>query len=182
MSSSILWRMITIKQGEVAVEIDDTVAKLVLGEANMDEWNDARFLATHNIIYCPFTGCGKAFDTDISSSRDQARVQCPDCSRSICQVCKTVWHENMTCQVYQAIPISERVPDDAALLDLAKQLNWRQCPKCYAWPMELKHGCNHTICIICRHHFCYTCGADFDYTGGKYRCRGGEACRVWEDL
>jgi hypothetical protein len=40
-----------VKPGEQPVEISDMTARLVLGEANMDEWNHARFLSTLNLIY-----------------------------------------------------------------------------------------------------------------------------------
>ncbi|KAJ7231333.1 hypothetical protein C8J57DRAFT_1251230 [Mycena rebaudengoi] len=29
--------------------------------------------------------------------------------------------------------------------------------------------------------FCYTCGADFEHKGGKYMCKGGKGCKVWEE-
>jgi hypothetical protein len=40
-----------VKPGEQPVEISDMTARLVLGEANMDEWNHARFLSMLNLIY-----------------------------------------------------------------------------------------------------------------------------------
>jgi len=166
-------------------EISDMTARLVLGEANTDEWNHARFLASLNLIYCPHRGCDETFDADDVApapsgvSHAPTLVQCPRCRGSLCRACKSIWHENLTCQAYQALPATERDPDDVAFANLARQERWRRCPKCSAM-VELKFGCNHITCV-CRHHFCYQCGADFEHTGGKYRCTGGSGCKVWEE-
>ncbi|KAJ6486832.1 hypothetical protein C8R45DRAFT_996149 [Mycena sanguinolenta] len=174
-----------VKPGEQPVEIGDMTARLVLGEANMDEWNHARFLSTLNLIYCPHKGCDETFDADDvapapSGVKHAATlVQCPRCRGSLCKSCKAIWHENLTCAQYQALPLTERAPEDVAFANLAAQEKWRRCPKCSAM-VELKFGCNHITCI-CKHHFCYTCGADFEHTNGKYRCTGGMGCKVWEE-
>jgi hypothetical protein len=40
-----------VKPGEQLIEISDQTARLVLGEVNMEEWNQARFMLTLNIMY-----------------------------------------------------------------------------------------------------------------------------------
>ncbi|KAJ7143327.1 hypothetical protein C8R43DRAFT_1130754 [Mycena crocata] len=174
-----------VKPGENPVEISDMTARLCLGESNMDEWAHARFLSSLNLIYCPHRGCDETFDADdvapAPSGVEHAKslVQCPRCRCSLCKSCKSIWHENLTCAMYQALPMTERAPEDVAFANLAKQEKWRRCPKCSAM-VELKFGCNHITCV-CKHHFCYTCGADFEHKGGKYRCKGGLGCKVWEE-
>ncbi|KAJ7627657.1 hypothetical protein DFH06DRAFT_1339170 [Mycena polygramma] len=174
-----------IKPGEELVEISDVTARLVLGEANMEEWNHARFLSTLNLIYCPHNGCDETFDADDVApapsgvNHAPTLVQCPRCRGSLCKACKSVWHDKLTCEAYQALPMTERAPEDVAFATLAKQEKWRRCPKCSAM-VELKYGCNHITCI-CKHHFCYTCGADFQHSGGRYKCTGGRGCKVWEE-
>ncbi|KAJ6631207.1 hypothetical protein B0H10DRAFT_712610 [Mycena sp. CBHHK59/15] len=174
-----------VKPGEIPVEISDLTVRLVLGESNMDEWNHARFLSTLNLVYCPHKGCEEAFDADDVAPAPRGLeyaktiVQCPRCRGSLCKACKVVWHDNMTCEAYQALPIAERAPEDVAFANLARQEKWRRCPKCAAM-VELKYGCNHITCH-CKHHFCYTCGADFEHTNGRYRCKGGRGCKVWEE-
>ncbi|KAJ7802395.1 hypothetical protein B0H14DRAFT_3780480 [Mycena olivaceomarginata] len=157
-----------VKPGEQPVEISDMTARLVLGEANMDEWNHARFLSTLNLIYCPHKGCDETFDADDVAPAPAASRSygCPRCRGSLCKVLQT-------------LPGTERAPEDVAFATLAAQEKWRRCPKCSAM-VELKFGCNHITCI-CNHHFCYTCGADFEHTNGKYQCKGGAACKVWEE-
>ncbi|KAJ7336456.1 hypothetical protein DFH08DRAFT_878875 [Mycena albidolilacea] len=170
-----------VKPGEQPVEIGDMTARLVLGEANMDEWNHARFLSMLNLIYCPHKGCDETFDADdvAPAPGSVTLVRCPRCRGSLCKVCKSVWHENLTCAQYQTLPVTERAPEDVAFATLAAQEKWRRCPKCSAM-VELKFGCSHITCI-CNHHFCYTCGADFEHMNGKYQCKGGAACKVWEE-
>ncbi|KAJ7143328.1 hypothetical protein C8R43DRAFT_572418 [Mycena crocata] len=89
-------------------QISDTTARLVLGEKNMNEWAHARFLSTLNLIYCPHPGCNEVFDADDAVPESPAysrnRVQCPHCKRSLCKACKAVWHEDLTCLMYQASP------------------------------------------------------------------------------
>ncbi|KAJ7136092.1 hypothetical protein C8R44DRAFT_769668 [Mycena epipterygia] len=102
---------------EKPIEISDATAQLVLGEPNMDEWNHARFFLTLNLIYCPHQGCNEAFDVDdVVPTQDvqqhpRIRVQCPHCKRALCKACKSVWHENLTCLMYQALPPNERSVD-----------------------------------------------------------------------
>ncbi|KAJ7637073.1 hypothetical protein FB45DRAFT_908153 [Roridomyces roridus] len=174
-----------VKPGEQPVEISDVTAKLVLGDTNMNDWNHARFLSTLNLIYCPHKGCDESFDAnDIAPAPSgvehaQTLVQCPRCRKTLCTSCKSVWHDKLTCEQYQALPVDERNPEDVAFANLAKQEKWRRCPKCSAM-VELKFGCNHITCV-CQHHFCYTCGADFEHKGGRYRCKGGLGCKVWEE-
>ncbi|KAJ7802396.1 hypothetical protein B0H14DRAFT_2614301 [Mycena olivaceomarginata] len=131
-----------VKPGEQPVEISDMTARLVLGEANMDEWNHARFLSMLNLIYCPHKGCDETFDADdVAPSPDGVTlVRCPRCRGSLCKVCKSVWHENLTCAQYQTLPITERAPEDVVFATLAAQEKWRRCPKCSAM-VELKFGC-----------------------------------------
>ncbi|KAK7018996.1 RBR-type E3 ubiquitin transferase [Favolaschia claudopus] len=162
-----------VKPGEQPVEISDMTARLVLGDPNMDEWNHARFLSTLNLIYCPHRGCDETFDADDVApapsgvSHAKSLVQCPRCRGSLCKSCKVVWHDKMTCEQYQALPLTERAPEDVAFVNLALQEKWRRCP--------------HHISCICGNHFCYSCGAKFEHTNGKYRCTGGAGCKVWDE-
>ncbi|KAJ7580269.1 hypothetical protein C8J56DRAFT_278895 [Mycena floridula] len=173
------------KPGEKAVEISDNTARLVLGEPNMEPWDDARYLSTLNLIYCPHKGCNELLNADDIAPAPKGvqysknLVQCPRCKGSLCISCKVVWHQNLTCAAYQALPLTERAPEDVAFANLARLEKWRRCPKCSAM-VELKSGCNHITCT-CKHHFCYTCGSDFEHKGGKYRCKGGSGCKVWEE-
>ncbi|KAJ7076107.1 hypothetical protein B0H15DRAFT_605916 [Mycena belliarum] len=97
-----------VKKGKLPVEISDLTARLVLGEPNMDEWKYARFLSRLNIIYCPHRGCNEPFDVEdvLPTQGEPNLVQCPRCQGSICTACKSIWHDNMTCLMYQALPLN----------------------------------------------------------------------------
>ncbi|KAF7349213.1 RBR-type E3 ubiquitin transferase [Mycena sanguinolenta] len=165
-----------IQPGKQHVPISDVIAQQTLGEPNMEEWNHARIFL--NLIPCSHKNCGKTFPPDEGA---KTLIQCPWCGGSLCKACKSIWHENMTCERYQALPIEQRAPEDAVFLNLAKQEKWRRCPNTQCSAMvELKHGCNHITCV-CGHHFCYICGAPFAHENGTYRCTGGENCAVWEE-
>ncbi|KAJ7437373.1 hypothetical protein B0H11DRAFT_629269 [Mycena galericulata] len=116
-----------VKKGMKPIHISDATARLVLGEPNMNEWNYARFLHTLNVIHCPHQGCNAVFDVDdvvpaqgVQYARN--RVQCPCCRGSLCKACKSVWHENLTCLMYQASPVHERFPDRQQLWDAPKSI------------------------------------------------------------
>ncbi|KAJ6486829.1 hypothetical protein C8R45DRAFT_1098105 [Mycena sanguinolenta] len=163
-----------IKPGKKRGPISDVTAQQTLGEPNMEEWKHARLL--FNLITCSHQHCGKTFTPDEDA---KTLIQCLWCGGSLCKACRSIWHESMTCERYQALPIERRAPEDAVFLNLAKQEKWRRCPKCSAM-VELKYGCNHITCV-CGDHFCYICGAPFEYENGTYRCTGGENCAVWEE-
>ncbi|KAJ7484674.1 hypothetical protein FB451DRAFT_89453 [Mycena latifolia] len=97
------------KPREKSIEISDQTAQLVLGEPNMDEWKYARFLSRLNIIHCPHKGCNEAFDgaeiLPAPGVHEPTHVQCPRCKGSLCKACKVVWHEKLTCLIYQASPV-----------------------------------------------------------------------------
>ncbi|KAJ6486828.1 hypothetical protein C8R45DRAFT_269514 [Mycena sanguinolenta] len=106
-----------VKKEPNAKEISDATARLVLGESNMEEWNRARFASTLRLLQCPHRNCGYTFDTDdaIRSKSFPCRetcVLCPNCRGPLCMTCRSVWHEDMTCLIYQALPRNEKPPGD----------------------------------------------------------------------
>ncbi|KAJ7800311.1 hypothetical protein B0H14DRAFT_2900252 [Mycena olivaceomarginata] len=88
-----------VKKGAKSREINDATARLVLGESNMDEWNQARFWSTLSLLHCLHEGCNHSFDVeDAIPSRDWESptcVQCPRCKGLMCKTCKSVWHEGL---------------------------------------------------------------------------------------
>ncbi|KAJ7190955.1 hypothetical protein GGX14DRAFT_482314, partial [Mycena pura] len=97
-----------IPQGMRLPEISDATARMVLGDANMDEWLQARFLVSVRRITCPYRGCGQTIDVDdvlsaalVAIPYTETCVQCPRCKGLMCRACKSVWHDNLTCLMYQ---------------------------------------------------------------------------------
>eukprot|EP01113_Clastostelium_recurvatum_P002591 TRINITY_DN11094_c0_g1_i1.p1 TRINITY_DN11094_c0_g1~~TRINITY_DN11094_c0_g1_i1.p1 ORF type:complete len:380 (+),score=76.10 TRINITY_DN11094_c0_g1_i1:749-1888(+) len=109
---------------------------------------------------CPMAGCqGMFLLEDITD--EHPNVECPACNRMSCSRCKVPWsnHAEFTCAQYQALPDSERQPEDRAFRRMIVERGWRIC-KCGA-PIEKTEGCNHMTCV-CGRHFCYMDGAELD--------------------
>ncbi|KAF7323818.1 RBR-type E3 ubiquitin transferase [Mycena kentingensis (nom. inval.)] len=88
--------------------ISDSIARLVLGDTNMEEWNHAAFLSSLRHMRCE---CLYSFDIDdaVPASSQMTPdsvtcIHCPRCRRLLCKRCRTAWHENLTCQSFQAVP------------------------------------------------------------------------------
>ncbi|KAF7318205.1 RBR-type E3 ubiquitin transferase [Mycena chlorophos] len=89
-------------------EISDAIACCVLGDMNMLEWNQARYMASLQLMWCPYRDCNRSFDVNDAHSLGSAYlaagncIRCPHCNGFVCKSCKSAWHENLSCLVYQA--------------------------------------------------------------------------------
>ncbi|KAG9003806.1 hypothetical protein FRB93_010822 [Tulasnella sp. JGI-2019a] len=66
------------------------------------------------------------------------------------------------------------MPEDRAVLELARAQQWRRCPSCRVI-VELTQGCNHITCT-CRSEFCFRCGSDW-----RGQCTSNPPCALWEE-
>ncbi|KAF8107626.1 hypothetical protein N665_0119s0087 [Sinapis alba] len=153
-------------------------------EANMRSTNSGK-------IYCPYPNCSFLLDpreclspgrasasasassSSCSQSENSCCVKCPLCERFVCVDCGVPWHDSMSCEEFQILPVDERYPDDITLHRLARYKRWRRCQQCRVM-IELAQGCNHMTCR-CGHEFCYCCGAE--YREGHQSC----TCAFWDD-
>ncbi|CAH2078508.1 unnamed protein product, partial [Thlaspi arvense] len=138
-------------------------------------------------IYCPYPNCSFLLDpseclspgrasasaSSSSHSENSCCVECPVCERFVCVDCGVPWHDSMSCEEFQILPVDERYPDDITLHRLARYKRWRRCQQCRIM-IELAQGCNHMTCR-CGHEFCYCCGAE--YREGQQSC----TCAFWDD-
>jgi len=124
--------------------------------------------------YCHNRQCSTLLQLD---ETDEPRATCPLCKMVVCVPCKTQWHNDLTCEEYQALPPDVRSPEDRLLIQLAKEKKWRRCKDC-GRIIELAYGCNHMTCP-CGTHFCFKCGAAWDTK--VYKCSRGAGCLLWED-
>ncbi|KAI0674525.1 hypothetical protein C8Q78DRAFT_1015358 [Trametes maxima] len=134
--------------------IPDVVAERVLSEKGMVLWHHQKLLDSLPRHYCPNPRCSALVQLDEDSEDPQAL--CPSCNSLICVPCRVVWHDDLTCEEYQALPLDDRSPEDQKALQLIKAENWRRCPSC-AFIVELALGCNHITCR-CKTEFCFKCG------------------------
>ncbi|KAF9459774.1 hypothetical protein BDZ94DRAFT_995454 [Collybia nuda] len=152
----------------------DDVAERILGENGMVQWHHQKLLDSIPRLFCPNPKCSSLVEAD--EDNDDPQAICPSCQKTICASCRTLWHNGLTCEEYQALPLDERSPEDRLLLELAKAERWRRCPSC-AVIVELISGCNHMTCR-CGFHFCFQCGSPAT-TGGL--CTRKPPCELWEE-
>ncbi|KAI9221767.1 hypothetical protein BC828DRAFT_341312, partial [Blastocladiella britannica] len=112
---------------------------------------------TGDAIYCPARGC----DAFLHMGDDYDKlatpcVRCYQCKTVICFPCRSVMHDDLTCAEFQALPDSEREPDDISLLSIAADHKWKRCQACRAI-VERVAGCNYVMCH-CGVGLCYECG------------------------
>ncbi|KAI0777234.1 hypothetical protein BD413DRAFT_601706 [Trametes elegans] len=155
--------------------IPDAIAKRVLSEKTMVLWHHQKLLDSLPRHYCPNPRCSARVQLDEDSEDPQAL--CPSCNTLICVPCRVVWHTDLSCEEYQALPLDERSPEDQKALQLMKAENWRRCPSC-SFIVELTLGCNHITCR-CKTEFCFKCGSLWDVR--KKRCSRNPSCELWDD-
>ncbi|EJF63850.1 hypothetical protein DICSQDRAFT_160351 [Dichomitus squalens LYAD-421 SS1] len=155
--------------------LTDEVAQRVLTEEGMTLWHRQKLLDSIPKYYCPNPKCSELVQTDEDSEDPQA--MCPSCDSVICVPCRVIWHDGLTCDEYQDLPLDERSPDDQKALQLMKAQNWRRCPNC-AIIVELTLGCNHITCR-CKTEFCFRCGAIWDVRKGS--CSRRPSCDLWDE-
>ncbi|OSD08736.1 hypothetical protein PYCCODRAFT_1455722 [Trametes coccinea BRFM310] len=155
--------------------IPDEVAGRVLSEKGMVLWHSQKLLDSGPRHYCPNPRCSALVQIDEESEDPQA--VCPACSSLICVPCRVLWHTDLNCEEYQALPLDDRSPEDQDALRLIKAENWRRCPNC-SFIVELTHGCNHITCR-CKTEFCFKCGSLWDVRNKQ--CSREPSCELWDE-
>ncbi|KAI0371250.1 hypothetical protein BV20DRAFT_965420 [Pilatotrama ljubarskyi] len=155
--------------------IPDEVAERVMSEKGMVLWHHQKLLDSLPRHYCPNPRCSALVQLDEDSEDPQAL--CPSCNTVICVPCRVIWHDDLSCEEYQALPVDDRSPEDQKALQLIKAENWRRCPSC-SFIVELTHGCNHITCR-CKTEFCFKCGSLWDVR--NKRCSREPSCDLWDD-
>jgi hypothetical protein len=97
-------------------------------------------------VYCSNPACSE-FLTGSQTSTVRS-IQCPQCARSTCSVCRQVAHPaTLTC----------KLEINSSIEPLVEEKKWQHCPECHA-VIELTQGCYHITCR-CTAQFCYVCAA-----------------------
>jgi len=111
-----------------------------------------KLLATSQSWFpCLKPGCenGVFFDEDATFTR----FTCPGCKSIWCVKCKDAFHDNETCDRFQAWK-QENGNADNALQQLIKQRVVKVCPQCKT-PTQKAEGCNFMTCQRCHVHWCW---------------------------
>jgi len=108
-----------------------------------------------NVYQCPTPNCKNRAEI----APDLIRFVCAYCQIVSCTKCKiTPFHEEKTCEEYQAERQDIDDADQKLFEDFAGQEGFKKCPRCSTW-VEKTFGCNHMICPNpqCSADFCYQC-------------------------
>ncbi|KAL1746746.1 hypothetical protein HDZ31DRAFT_33531 [Schizophyllum fasciatum] len=159
--------------------ITDDVARRVLSEKGLVMWHTQRLLDSLPKLYCPNKQCSALVQAH--EDPDEPMAECPSCMQSMCIPCRVPWHQDLSCEEFQALPPDERSPEDRLLFELARAQSWRRCPECMVI-VELTVGCNHMICR-CGTHFCFRCGSLWKKGRGRDagQCTRVPPCDLWDE-
>lgn len=105
-------------------------------------------------FYCPFKDCSAMMVGD-GSNAEVTQTECPSCNRLFCVKCKVTWHAGIGCEEFQRFGNSKKKSsdeEDAMLIQMAKNKQWRRCPSCKFY-VEKTDGCLHISCRLVS--FCY---------------------------
>ncbi|CAI9267633.1 unnamed protein product [Lactuca saligna] len=159
---------VKIKENMAEVKCPDPKCKRLIGpelcgsivpKEVLERWEDALceslILGTQK-FYCPFKDCSAMLVDDGGEAVTSS--ECPNCHRLFCAQCKVAWHSDMDCNEFKSLSKDERNPEDLMLMQLAKNKQWKRCPRCN-YIVEKREGCHHISCR-CGQHFCYGCGKE----------------------
>jgi E3 ubiquitin-protein ligase RNF144 len=94
-------------------------------------------------FYCPFKDCSALLVND--GKEVVTASECPNCHRLFCAQCKVSWHTGVNCKEFKKLKVGERESKDLMAMELAKNKNWKKCPKCRFY-VERNEGCTRIIC------------------------------------
>mmetsp|Transcript_5312 Transcript_5312/g.9741 ORF Transcript_5312/g.9741 Transcript_5312/m.9741 type:complete len:329 (+) Transcript_5312:3117-4103(+) len=146
----------------------DTFERLDKLMASRFEFDDQ----TERIEQCPNKSCLFQFLID----KNVTSYQCPQCKTDYCSLCRNRAHGSSKCVKVNANASAE----DRALIEMAKQLGWKQCPVCKT-VIEKNEGCVFMVCQseVCKGttYFCYVCEKHLNEKHERHVCLGGKIAK-----
>ncbi|KAI0945540.1 hypothetical protein AcW1_001738 [Taiwanofungus camphoratus] len=101
--------------------IPDEVAERVLSASEIVLWRHRKLLDSLPRYFCPNPRCSVL--VQLHDDPNEPQAVCPSCSVAMCVPCGVVWHQNLTCEEYQALPLDERSPEDQKTMQLMKVIS-----------------------------------------------------------
>ncbi|WJX24533.1 RBR-type E3 ubiquitin transferase [Trifolium repens] len=132
-----------------------------------ERWGKALCEALFDVtekFYCPFADCSALLINDRMEAVKNS--ECPNCNRMFCAQCRVPWHDGIKCSEFEKLNADERGREDVMFMNLAKDMQWRRCPRCRIFVAK-SMGCNVMSCR-CRCVFCYACGGEYSF--GRCNC------------
>lgn len=99
-------------------------------------------------FYCPFKDCSAMMVNDEGGNANVTQTECPSCHRLFCVKCKVTWHAGIECDEFQRFGNTKKKSsddEDALLIQMAKNKQWRRCPSCKFY-VDKVEGCQHINC------------------------------------
>lgn len=97
----------------------------------LERWESAlceSLIIASQKFYCPYKDCSAMLVDD--GSETVTASECPSCRRLFCAQCMVRWHAGIDCREFQSLNEDERGREDVMLMELAKEKQWRRCPRC----------------------------------------------------
>ncbi|THZ03896.1 hypothetical protein D6C93_02772 [Aureobasidium pullulans] len=104
---------------------------------------------------------------------EQPLFNCGACKEQHCANCEVPWHEDETCDQYQARHDDEIVQTAVVLSKISKR-----CPGGCGARIERDGGCPHMICIKCDLDFCWNCLGDYEHLDTQGLCTPAPQARA----
>lgn len=120
------------------------VAKACITKSDYDKYQ-TRFeqFNTTKPLYCANALCSSFLPTRIAKPDDQGHVDCPSCTSTTCNICRTTVNGIHKCTAADE------------LTALLKQYDYKRCPRCNTGVAKM-YGCSHVRCQ-CGAHWCWDC-------------------------
>ena len=152
-----IWIQNTVESRKIPLMCASEGCSMVVCPEEISEYIDASLLLSfHQLViekeliangmYCPIQQCSHLLAVpEPTVGQIVTYASCPSCDTMLCMQCKTLFHEGLTCEAYQALPDYEKKTEDLQLLQLAGQNHWKRCPNCSVM-VSRTEGCNHIKC------------------------------------
>ncbi|GAV70979.1 IBR domain-containing protein [Cephalotus follicularis] len=121
--------------------LEPEYCRMILPLDLFNRWGNALCesgIAASKKFYCPYKDCSILIVNDRAGQDLLVKEWCPYCRRALCLRCRVPWHSNFDCATYRKL--IKRGGHDRLLMELAKKLKWRKCPKCKYY-VEKSEGC-----------------------------------------
>eukprot|EP01101_Sappina_pedata_P004724 TRINITY_DN2038_c0_g1_i1.p1 TRINITY_DN2038_c0_g1~~TRINITY_DN2038_c0_g1_i1.p1 ORF type:complete len:403 (-),score=84.67 TRINITY_DN2038_c0_g1_i1:354-1484(-) len=137
---------------EEVQRVDELLLKRAIATAGVQ--TDGGLKEVNEWFPCLKPGCegGILFDPE----NEFTRFTCDGCSSVWCVKCMDEFHDNETCQRYQAWK-KENGKSENLMDKLIREGTVKKCPSCRT-PSQKAEGCNFLVCSQCQHQWCWFCG------------------------
>eukprot|EP01117_Protostelium_nocturnum_P002474 TRINITY_DN1316_c0_g1_i1.p1 TRINITY_DN1316_c0_g1~~TRINITY_DN1316_c0_g1_i1.p1 ORF type:complete len:441 (+),score=114.83 TRINITY_DN1316_c0_g1_i1:241-1563(+) len=106
--------------------------------------------------HCPDNKCANPVEKE--EGLVHVRCPAPGCKIEFCMSCNALWHEDLTCAQWIALPADMKSLEGRQNAEWLRT-NTKACPYCGISTIKIS-GCNHMTCPTagCGGHFCWVCG------------------------